>query len=165
MQAIFCYPQRRVLERICWLAIFLLVFLCTAATVQAAELTALEKGRIAIAFPQSGTISEPEGEFKIRRILSGDELLGYAYQTVNVVDIPAYSGKPINLQVILDPQGVIKDAYVLEHHEPILLIGIPEQKLHDFAAKYDGIKVDQRVVIGRSKDESVLLLMRCLVRP
>src|SRR5699024_11586897 len=52
-------------------------------------------------------------------IYSSDELLGYAYQTIDVVDIPAYSGKPINLQVVLDPQGVIKDAYVLNHEEPI----------------------------------------------
>ncbi|MBE1183411.1 hypothetical protein IH741_27340, partial [Escherichia coli] len=58
--------------------------------------------------------------------------LGYAFQTLSVTDIPAYSGKPINLQVILDPQAVIRDAYVLEHHEPILLIGIPEEKLHAF---------------------------------
>ena len=158
MQAISHYPQRRVLERFSWLAVFFFMFFYAVSAAQAAEQTALEKGRIALTFPQSGTITEPEGEFKIRQIMSGDELLGYAYQTINVVDIPAYSGKPINLQVLLDPQGVIKDAYVLEHHEPILLIGIPEQKLHDFAAKYSGIRVDQRVVIGRSKDESAITI-------
>ncbi|MDY0250418.1 MAG: 4Fe-4S binding protein [Pseudomonas sp.] len=134
------------------------MFFYAANSVHAAELTALEKGRIALIFPHSGTTTEPEGEFQVRQIMSGDELLGYAYQTVNVVDIPAYSGKPVNLQVILDPQGVIKDAYVLEHHEPILLVGIPEQKLHDFAAKYAGISVDQRVVIGRSKDETAITI-------
>src|SRR5690606_27954961 len=45
---------------------------------------------------------------------------------------------------------------VLEHHEPILLIGIPEQKLHDFTAKYVGIKADQRVVVGRSSDKDAI---------
>ncbi|EIK53501.1 regulatory protein NosR [Stutzerimonas stutzeri TS44] len=81
---------------------------------------------------------------------------GYAYQSINVTQIPAYSGKPINMQVLLDPQGVIVDAYVLEHHEPILLIGIPEQKLHDFDLKYAGIKADQRVVVGRSSDKNAV---------
>src|SRR5690606_39695132 len=52
------------------------------------------------------------------------------------------------------PEGNILDNYVLYHDEPILLIGIPEQKLHDFAGKYQGIHVNQRVVIGRTKDES-----------
>lgn len=158
MQAIYLYSQRRTLARIAWLMLVLVLFFSVLGSAQAASLSALEKGRIALAFPQSGTITEPEGEFQIRQIMSGDELLGYAYQTVNVVDIPAYSGKPVNLQVLLDPQGVIRDAYVLEHHEPILLIGIPEQKLHDFAAKYDGIRVDQRVVIGRSKDEAAITI-------
>lgn len=56
------------------------------------------------------------------------------------------------MQVILDTQGVILDAYVLEHHEPILLIGIPVAKLHAFDDKYKGIKADRRVVVGRSSD-------------
>ena len=59
---------------------------------------------------------------------------------------------------VLDPQGVIVDAYVLEHHEPILLIGIPEQKLHDFSAKYQGIRADQRVVVGRSSDSNAVTI-------
>lgn len=62
------------------------------------------------------------------------------------------------MQVLLDPQGVIRDAYVLEHHEPILLIGIPEQKLHDFNAKYQGIRADQRVVVGRSSDSNAVTI-------
>ncbi|AEV63435.1 hypothetical protein PHLH4_17680 [Pseudomonas sp. St316] len=55
------------------------------------------------------------------------------------------------MQVILDTHGVIQDAYVLEHHEPILLIGIPVEKLHAFDAKYKGVKADRRVVVGRSR--------------
>lgn len=137
MQAISL--QRKVWARISLLILFSALFFYAIGSAQAANLTTLEKGRIALAFPQHGTVTEPEGDFQVRRIMSGDELLGYAYQTINVVNIPAYSGKPINLQVLLDPQGVIQDAYVLKHEEPILLIGIPEQKLHDFAAKYEGI--------------------------
>ena len=158
MQAIYSYSRRKTQTCVYWLAVFLLFFLYALGSAQASSLTALEKGRIALAFPQHGTVTEPEGEFQIRKVLLDDELLGYAYQTIDVVDIPAYSGKPINLQVLLDPQGVIQDAYVLKHEEPILLIGIPEQKLHDFAAKYEGIKVDQRVVIGRSKDEAAITI-------
>ncbi|MFD2434988.1 FMN-binding protein [Modicisalibacter luteus] len=78
--------------------------------------------------------------------------MGYAFQSLDVVDIPAYSGKPVNIQVLMDAAGVIQDAYVLEHHEPILLIGIPEERLHEFTAKYQGISADQLVVVGRSSD-------------
>src|SRR5690554_947944 len=158
MQVINYVKSSKWLSSVFWLALSLMLFFFTLGIVQATTITTLEKERIALAFPQAETITEPEGDFQIRQILSGDELIGYAYQTIDVVNIPAYSGKPINLQVLLDPQGVIKDAYVLKHEEPILLIGIPEQKLHDFAAKYQGISVDQRVVIGRSKDEAAITI-------
>lgn len=112
----------------------------------------LERTRMEVAFPDLTSVSEPEGEFGVRTLKKGDELLGYAFQSKSVVDIPAYSGKPVNVQVVLDPKGDIRDAYVLEHHEPILLVGIPVEKLHEFTAKYSGINVNQRVIVGRSSD-------------
>jgi NosR/NirI family nitrous oxide reductase transcriptional regulator len=124
--------------------------------VQAKPYGEIEQQRIDLVFPKADSPSEPEGEFKVRTLSSGDEVLGYVFQSLDVIDIPAYSGKPINMQVILDTAGVIQDAYVLEHHEPILLIGIPEAKLHAFNAKYQGIKVNQRVVVGRSSDPNAV---------
>jgi len=118
----------------------------------------VERQRIEQFFPDVQSVSEPEGDYRVRTLRKGDEVLGYAFQSINVTQIPAYSGKPINMQVLLDPQGVIRDAYVLEHHEPILLIGIPEQKLHDFNAKYQGIRADQRVVVGRSSDSNAVTI-------
>ncbi|TGC28846.1 regulatory protein NosR [Pseudomonas citronellolis] len=117
-----------------------------------AELSDLERTRITQVFPGVERIGDAEGEFGVRRLFKGDELLGYAFQSIRVTQMPAYSGKPINLQVILDPHAVIRDAYVLEHHEPILLIGIPVEKLHAFTAGYAGVRADQRVVVGRSSD-------------
>ncbi|MGU9803650.1 UNVERIFIED_CONTAM: regulatory protein NosR [Pseudomonas sp. CM11] len=119
---------------------------------QAKDYGGLEQQRVETIFPGSDGLSEPDGEFKVRTIRTGKDVLGYVFQSQNVVDIPAYSGKPINMQVILDTHGVIRDAYVLEHHEPILLIGIPVEKLHAFDAKYKGVKADRRVVVGRSSD-------------
>ncbi|WP_330872789.1 MULTISPECIES: transcriptional regulator NosR [unclassified Pseudomonas] len=124
----------------------------TFQSVQAKSYGEIEQQRIDLVFPKADSVSAPQGEFKVRTLSRGDEVLGYVFQSLDVVDIPAYSGKPINMQVILDTAGVIQDAYVLEHHEPILLIGIPEAKLHAFNAKYKGIKVNQRVVVGRSSD-------------
>ncbi len=119
----------------------------------------VERQRIEQFFPKVTQISEPEGDYQVRTLADGvGTVYGYAYQSINVTPIPAYSGKPINMQVLLDPKGAIVDAYVLEHHEPILLIGIPEQKLHDFDLKYAGIKADQRVVVGRSSDKNAVTI-------
>ena len=136
--------------------VLLLALLLGAAPLEAREYEA-EQQRIEQFFP-GAKVSAAEGEYQVRTITKGDEVLGYAFQSINVVDIPAYSGKPINIQVLLDPKGVIVDAYVLEHHEPILLVGIPVEKLHAFTAKYKGISVDQRVVVGHSSDEKAVTI-------
>ncbi|MGL5997922.1 MAG: transcriptional regulator NosR [Pseudomonas proteolytica] len=138
-----------------WLVVLVLLF-SLAGPAQAKSYGAIEQQRIDKIFPQADAISAPEGKFKVRTLSAKGAVIGYVFQSLDVVDIPAYSGKPINTQVILDPAGVIRDAYVLEHHEPILLIGIPEAKLHDFTARYSGINVRQRVVVGRSSDSQAV---------
>ncbi len=81
-------------------------------------------------------------------VTQGDQITAYAFETQDVVDIPAYSGAPINMLVMMNPEGVFIHSAVLEHHEPILLVGIPEQKLFDFVDQYDGMKVTDRVRVG-----------------
>ena len=139
-----------------WIPGLFLLLLMFAAIVQAKDYGEVQQQRIHHVLGPVDSISEPEGPFKVRKLSAADKVLGYVFQSLDVVDIPAYSGKPINVQVILDPAGVILDAYVLEHHEPILLIGIAEEKLHAFSARYSGIKVNQRVVVGHSSDPNAV---------
>ncbi|MCL6702163.1 transcriptional regulator NosR [Pseudomonas sp. T1.Ur] len=139
-----------------WFPGLFLLLLMFAGIVQAKDYGEIEQQRIHHVLGQVDSTSEPEGAFKVRKLSAGGKVLGYVFQSLDVVSIPAYSGKPINVQVILDPTGVILDAYVLEHHEPILLIGIAEEKLHAFSARYSGIKVNQRVVVGHSSDPNAV---------
>ncbi|KAA0982609.1 transcriptional regulator NosR [Pseudomonas sp. ANT_J28] len=138
------------------LVVLLMLMLATFDGVQAKQYGDIEQQRIEKTFPQTDSVSAPEGRVKVRTLSAAGKVLGYVFQSLDVVDIPAYSGKPINTQVILDTTGMIQDAYVLEHHEPILLIGIPEAKLHGFSAKYKGVKVSQRVVVGHSSDPNAV---------
>ncbi len=138
------------------LLVMLALMFVTFEAVQAKSYGDIEQQRIEKVFPQVDSVSQPDGKFKVRTLSAAGKAIGYVFQSLDVVDIPAYSGKPINTQVILDTAGVIQDAYVLEHHEPILLIGIPEAKLHAFSAKYKGINVSQRVVVGHSSDPNAV---------
>ncbi|ROM70070.1 regulatory protein NosR [Pseudomonas brassicacearum] len=135
-----------------WLHGLFVLLLLFASLAQAKDYGDIQQQRIHHVLSTVDSISEPDGPFKVRKLSAAGKVVGYVFQSLDVVDIPAYSGKPINVQVILDPAGVILDAYVLEHHEPILLIGIAEEKLHAFSARYSGIKVNQRVVVGHSSD-------------
>ncbi|WP_444995147.1 transcriptional regulator NosR [Aliikangiella sp. IMCC44359] len=81
-------------------------------------------------------------------VISAQKTIGYVFETSSQVNIPAYSGKPVNLVVAIDTQGEFKYAWVLEHHEPILLVGIPEQKLNDFAMQYKGHRVTDKIRVS-----------------
>lgn len=112
-----------------------------------------------LAFPTATTITDKapiaKDQPEIRTIYQDDTILGYAFETNDVVAIAAYSGKPVKLLVAIDTQGVIKVARVLEHHEPILLVGIPEQRLFDFAAQLIELKVSDHVIVGQSEKPDV----------
>lgn len=107
------------------------------------------------AFPQADKISEKTGELAIRYVYQGETLLGYAFETDDIARIPAYSGEPVNTLVNMDTQGKILGAQVLEHHEPILLVGIPEQKLFDFTDQYQNLSAGTTVKIGSGQNPQV----------
>ncbi len=111
---------------------------------------------IEAAFPTATSIGEKEGELPVWTIRKDDEILGYSFETDDIALIPAYSGEPVNSLVSMDTEGKIIAVNVLEHHEPILLIGIPEQKLYDFTDQYAGLMSTDLVKIGGLKnDESI----------
>lgn len=105
-------------------------------------------------FPNASKITDKEGEFFVRTVYEGEQIIAYAFETNDIARVPAYSGEPVNTLVTINPQGVITGSVVLEHHEPILLVGIPPQKLFDFAEQYIGLKADTLVKIGGRKAEN-----------
>lgn len=104
-------------------------------------------------FAEGNRFGDFTGTPPAAEVYRDDNLLGYVFITDDVVRIPAYSGKPVNLLVGVDVAGVITGATVLEHHEPILLVGIPEHKLFDFAAQYVGKHVEERIRVGAGKQD------------
>ena len=86
------------------------------------------------------------------------ERLGWVVLSTDVVDVKAYSGKPLITLVGLDPEGVITGARVVWHSEPILLVGIPEQALHDFVSRYVGHPATSKFVVGKSTDPHAISL-------
>lgn len=79
------------------------------------------------------------------------ELIGYVFLSTDIVDIPAYSGKPVVTLIGMDTKGVISGVRILKHSEPILLVGIPESELAKFIAQYVGQFAGAKVEIGKSE--------------
>lgn len=108
-------------------------------------------------FPQADRVGELEGDPPAAAVYRDQTLLGYAFLTTDVVRIPAYSGKPITTLVGFDTGGRITGIEVVHHEEPILVIGISNERLQQFARQYVGKSVFDRIVIGGTREGYVTI--------
>ena len=91
--------------------------------------------------PGADRFGPVEGAPPRAEALEGSTLRGYVFLNTDLVGAVGYSGKPIHLLIGLDTDGTISGALLHEHHEPIVLIGIPERKVKSFIAGYVGRNV------------------------
>jgi NosR/NirI family nitrous oxide reductase transcriptional regulator len=75
------------------------------------------------------------------------ELVGYAFESIDMAPIPGFSGVPMNMLVTIDPQGTFLGVVVLSHHEPVFLDGLGEAPLIQFASQYKGLSLKQNLTI------------------
>lgn len=130
--------------------------ICLACATSAAIVPALARGfgaylvevQPADVFPGADHFGPREGKPAALAAFKGDQLLGYVFETNDT----GYSGKPVRLLVGMDTDGRIVGAKVFEHHEPILLVGIPPEKLTEFVDGYVGRNIVEAV---RSKNQDV----------
>ena len=89
-----------------------------------------------------------------RTLEDGKQHIGYVFLSTDIVDIPAYSGKPVVTLIGMDKQGIIVGTRILRHSEPILLLGIPEEVLTRFVNQYLGKFVGDKIEIGKSRPDA-----------
>ncbi len=74
-------------------------------------------------------------------LLKQGKVVGYAFLNSDIVDSTGYSGKPINIVVGLDRDARVTGARLVDHHEPIFLVGISQSKVDKFINGYIGRNV------------------------
>ncbi|WP_247883837.1 NosR/NirI family protein [Azospirillum sp. B21] len=74
-------------------------------------------------------------------VYKGNVVVGHAYLTSDFVNTTGYSGRPIDVVVGLTPDGTVTGARLMDHHEPIVLIGIPPARINGFIDGYVGKNV------------------------
>ncbi len=101
-------------------------------------------------FPEADRVAAPAGDPPARAVYQGERQIGLLFETNDVTPIPAYSGEPVNMLVGMDMRGTITAVQVLEHSEPIMLVGIPESRLEAFVNQYVSRSIRDRVRVGLS---------------
>lgn len=89
-------------------------------------------------FPEATGYGAVQQHPHLAPIVQGDKRLGYAFLNTDYVNAGGYSGKPIKLLIGVDNDFNIRAVKLVKHSEPIVLIGIPEEKINAFLATYPG---------------------------
>lgn len=107
--------------------------------------------------PDAKSVSELQGNPLAADVYDANgKTIGYAYYTDDLIKIPAYSGKLIHTLVVIDASGRIAGIEIISHHEPILLVGISDERLKEFTDQYEGNKVTDIIrVDGQTRDGHV----------
>ena len=136
------------------LAVLMLLFAATGALAAPVDQAYPEARQF---FPDATRFGDMDGNPPAAPVYQGDKVVGYVFESKKVSPVPAYSGEPVNILVAIDDTGKIVGTKVLEQHEPILLVGIPVQKLYDFVSRYIGHAVTDNIVVGGGPEGSVVI--------
>jgi NosR/NirI family nitrous oxide reductase transcriptional regulator len=123
------------------IAVFLTLSLASRAVLSADLERFLKDIRPADIFPGADRLAAPEGSPLVSAAFSGDTQLGFVFLNSDIVNSTGYSGKPIHVLIAIDMDGVIQGVRLLEHSEPIVLIGIPEKRISAFIDDFIGLNV------------------------
>ncbi|OWV98644.1 4Fe-4S binding protein [Rhizobium sp. R72] len=99
---------------------------CSAADQLATYLQKVQPGEL---FQEAESFGAPQGEPPIAPVMKAGEVLGYAYLNSDFTASTGYSGKPIHIVVGISREGVIRGIKLVDHKEPIVLIGIPQARV------------------------------------
>jgi len=121
---------RRVL---CVIWLTAVVAIAAGSQAAAAELGSyLEKALPTELVPGADRLGQVKADPPVAPAYRGDELVGYVFLNSDIANAVGYSGRPIHILIGLTIDGKISGAKLVAHHEPIVLVGIPESKILDF---------------------------------
>ncbi len=100
-------------------------------------------------FAEATAFGTPEGQPKAAAAYRDGALIGYVFATRDVVASAGYSGKSLNILAGVDLEGRTTGAVILEHQEPILVIGVSDRDLAAFVDQYRSLDVREPVQVVR----------------
>ncbi|MFT7366524.1 MAG: NosR/NirI family nitrous oxide reductase transcriptional regulator [Marinobacter psychrophilus] len=131
------------------ITLLIICFFTCFSTAQA-ELSENKKALIMELFPSATFIEEKLADFPVYPVYQLQELLGYAYESIDLSRLQGFAGQPISMLVGMDNRGRFTGVKVLNHHEPVFLHGLGEEPLFDFVNQYKGQSLREQIIINTS---------------
>ncbi|WP_102868584.1 NosR/NirI family protein [Pseudovibrio exalbescens] len=96
-------------------------------------------------------------DLPVAPLLKDGTQIGWVWVTSDFVGTTGYSGKPIHTLVAIGLDATILGAKLVEHSEPIVLVGIPDEKIKALTRSYVGVDlVEEASSGGQSHDLDII---------
>ena len=105
----------------------------------------LKKLQASDLFPGADGFGTAQGDPPVVPIQRAGQVVGFAFLNTSFVNAAGYSGKPIHVLIALDREAKITGLRLMRHHEPIVLVGIPEARIREVIDGYIGFDVAEFV--------------------
>lgn len=109
----------------------------------------MDKGKLETIYRDPYVVGDKDEEVAVwplyKQEVTGLNLAGYIYESIEFSSIPGFMGVPYNVLVVLGLKGEFLDARVLYHREPMFIEGYGEKPMHDFVAQYSGLSLMQNI--------------------
>lgn len=115
----------------------------------AKEITPMSRDELATLIVPPYALGDPVNDKGVYNLLnSGGAEIGYAFETGPLAPLPGFSGKAINMLVLLTSEGTFIDVKLLFQHEPVFVAGLGEAPFREFLAQYPGLAITQSLTVG-----------------
>jgi len=141
---------------LCGLLLAVVLAVAGVAAAATADSTDTGDGVVALIekmFPKATVIGDKETDAATPAwpVYQLNQIIGYAYESKDLVDFPGFSGEQMNFLIGIDTEGGVRGVEVLYHHEPIFMHGLGPQPFLDFLAQYAGHGITEQIVVGRGR--------------
>ncbi|MGH1417930.1 MAG: 4Fe-4S binding protein [Hyphomicrobiaceae bacterium] len=112
-------------------------------------------GKLFKTFTADTRIGKPEkvGNGDVWPVFTGEKMLGYVFQTVEIAPLPGYSGSPFEALVAIDTKGTYVGVKIIYHEEPIFLGGYGVEQPSLVAKQYAGLKIQDTIKVRGPTDD------------
>lgn len=100
-----------------------------------------------LAFPGAERFGEIDPALPVAPVYKGDELLGYVFETHDIVQGIGFSKKPFMILVGLDLTGHVVGTRLAYHTEPIAILGRTDDDFHEYLKQFKGLDVRNGVSV------------------
>ncbi|MDP6772077.1 MAG: 4Fe-4S binding protein, partial [Anaerolineales bacterium] len=96
-------------------------------------------------FVDADELGPQEYAIAARPVYAKEQLIGFVALSHEIIKIWGYSRKPIAILIGINIDAHIRGANILYHQEPILVVGIKEEQLHDFVKQFEGKHANTKI--------------------